>query len=128
MSVLVCSGAKLWCTYGDSEGTLVVQQPTTVMCENKPTASANDCTHTTSVTPCGFCHSLTNPNVASATAAAFGSLTPMPCNPLPLVWSNVSTTVLIGKSLALTNKSRLRCAYGGELTIANPGQFTVSAE
>lgn len=73
------------------------------------------------IMPFGMCTSLANPTVASATAAALGVLTPMPCIPvLPAPWVPGSPTVLIGSSQALNHSCKLMCAYGGVIQILNP--------
>lgn len=77
----------------------------------------------------GMCSSMANPTVAAATAAAFGALTPMPCVPIiPAPWTPGSPTVLIGGKPALNNSSRLMCAYGGVISITNPGNITIQVK
>jgi hypothetical protein len=73
-----------------------------------------------------MCTSIANPTVASATAAALGVLTPMPCVPVPAgPWAPGSPTVLIGGVPALNNTSKLICAWAGVISIINPGQVNV---
>jgi hypothetical protein len=68
---------------------------------------------------------LANPTVASATAAAMGVLTPMPCTPvIPAPWAPGSPTCLIGNMPALNNTSMCNCAYGGVISISYAGQVT----
>ena len=72
-----------------------------------------------------MCITPSNPAVASATAAALGVLTPMPCVPvIPAPWVVGSPTVLLGNMPALNNTSTLMCAWGGVITITVPGQVT----
>ncbi len=73
----------------------------------------------------GACMSLANPTVATATAAAMGVLTPMPCIPVtPAPWVVGSPTVLLGNMPALNNTSTLMCMWAGVITVLQPGQFT----
>jgi hypothetical protein len=61
-----------------------------------------------------MCSSLANPSVASATSAAAGVLTPMPCSPVsPAPWAPGAPTVLVCNKPLLNNTSKLMCAYGG---------------
>jgi hypothetical protein len=70
-----------------------------------------------------MCMSLANPVVATATAAALGVLTPMPCTPVtPAPWVPGSPTVMAGPAPALNNSSQCLCAYGGVITVTMPGQ------
>jgi uncharacterized Zn-binding protein involved in type VI secretion len=64
--------------------------------------------------------SLANPEVAAATAAALGVLTPMPCQPVTTPWIPSSET-MIGGQPALTLGSTCMCAFGGVITITFPG-------
>jgi hypothetical protein len=79
------------------------------------------------IMPFGMCTSLANPTVASATAAALGALTPMPCVPATVApWVVGAPTCLIGNMPALNNTSTLMCMWGGAIQVINPGQtFTV---
>ena len=62
---------------------------------------------------------------ATATAAALGVLTPMPCVPVfPAPWAPGTPTVMLGNLPVLNNTSTLNCAYGGVITISMPGQMT----
>jgi len=64
--------------------------------------------------------------VASATAAAMGVLTPMPCIPATLSpWVPGAPTVLLGNAPALDNVSTLMCNWGGVISFVTPGEFTV---
>lgn len=93
----------------------------------KPVASINDAAPMTNVTSCGMCNSLANPAVAAATAAAMGALTPQPCVPA-LTGSWVCPgKIRVGGNVLLTSDGTLMCAYGGTISIANPGQTTVMA-
>jgi hypothetical protein len=67
-----------------------------------------------------------NPQVAAATSAALGVLTPIPCLPMTAAapWAPGSPTVLEGGMPVLNNTSQLMCLWGGVITISVPGQFT----
>jgi hypothetical protein len=126
MALQVCSGATLKCSFGVAPSTLVVLPINRVSTRMMPDANILDNKPMVNIMPFGMCSSLANPSVASATAAAGGVLTPMPCVPvIPAPWTPGSPTVLIGKSPALNNTSRLMCAWAGVIMIVNPGQATV---
>jgi hypothetical protein len=79
----------------------------------------------TNILPFGMCQSMSNPEVAAATAAALGVLTPMPCVPvIPAPWAPGAPTVLIANMPALDNSSKLTCAWGGVIQVVAPGQAT----
>lgn len=120
MSFCVSSGAMLACSFGSAPATL------TVLPENKvvsamPLATIMDNVPMKNIVTFGMCSSLANPTVASATAAALGVLTPMPCVPVfPAPWAPGSTTVFIGNYPALNQNSKLMCAYAGVVQVSNP--------
>jgi hypothetical protein len=96
---------------------VLTQTPDANIMDNKPLAE---------IMPFGVCSSIANPAVAAATAAALGALTPMPCVPvIPAPWVPGAPTVLIANMPALDNNSKLMCAWGGVIQVANPGQATV---
>jgi hypothetical protein len=125
MGQQVCMGATMQCSFGAAPSTLVVL-PTNRTLAPTPAATIADSQPVINVPPFGMCTSIANPAVASATAAALGVLTPMPCLPVPVSpWVPGSPTVLIGGVPALNNNSKLICAWGGVITITSPGQVTV---
>jgi hypothetical protein len=74
----------------------------------------------------GMCSNPANPAVASATAAAFGVLTPMPCVPVtPAPWMPGCPTVTVCKRLLLNSTSKLMCAYGGVISVTMTPAVTV---
>lgn len=75
----------------------------------------------------GMCSSLANPTVASATAAALGALTPMPCVPvIPGPWAPGASTVTVCGRPLLNNTSKLMCAYGGVIQLSMTPAMTVN--
>ena len=82
MAKYVCMGATLKCTFGMAPSSLMVTVPLRPMIQNKPKATIMDFAPMVNILPFGMCQSLSNPMVASATSAAMGVLTPMPCIPV----------------------------------------------
>lgn len=125
MPIPVVTGATLMCPFGLATGTLNAT-PSTTMVENRPQATIFDTVMGVNIVPFGLCTSLTNPITAAQTAAATGVLTPGACTPtVPAPWAPGSPTTLIGGKPALTMGSTCVCAYGGAITIVNPGATTV---
>ena len=123
MGLMVTLGANLTCSFGMAPSSLVVLPKNRTMAENKPAANIMDNLPMVNIPPFGMCTSMSNPAVAAATAAALGVLTPMPCTPVTAApWAPGSPTVLVANMPALTNASMCTCAFGGVITITNPGQ------
>ena len=126
MSYCVCTGALLQCTFGAAPASFSALPTPRVMTCSLPGGVMTDSAPIANIPPFGMCMSLSNPMVAAATAAALGALTPQPCIPVPAgPWLNPSTKVMIGGSPALTNGSKLMCAYGGQISVQFAGQTTV---
>jgi hypothetical protein len=90
-----------------------------------PAANIMDNKPLVNIPPFGMCTSMANPTVASATAAAMGVLTPMPCVPnIPAPWAPGSPTILVGNMPALNDTSKCLCCWGGVIQITFPGQAT----
>jgi hypothetical protein len=122
MSIPVVSGAMLTCPMGLAPSTLTVIPKSMVMAESMPLATVMDNIPMANVAPFGLCTSLTNPITAAQTAAALGVLTPGTCIPVfPAPWAPGSPTVMVGGVPALTMTSKCACAYGGVVSIVNPG-------
>ena len=125
MSMQVCAGAMLQCSFGVAPSTLVVLPENRVL-TGTPAATIMDNKPIVNIPPFGMCTSLANPTVAAATAAALGVLTPMPCVPATVApWVVGAPTVLIGNMPALDNTSKLMCMWAGVIQVVTPGEFTV---
>jgi hypothetical protein len=124
MGQMVCTGATMQCSFGVAPGTLSVMPENKVLAENKPAATIMDNVPIKNIAPFGMCITLSNPQVAAATSAALGVLTPQPCLPvIPAPWTPGSPTVLIGNKPALNNRSTCLCQWGGVISITNAGQI-----
>jgi Domain of unknown function (DUF4280) len=120
----VCTGAVMMCTFGAAPSTFVATfRP--VQTSMMVAGVITDMIPITNVPPFGVCTSLANPTVASATAAALGVLTPMPCVPvLPAPWKPGAPTVHITNIPALDNTCTINCAWGGVISFTFAGQAT----
>lgn len=125
MAQMVCMGAMLQCSFGVAPSTLTVTPENKVLTENKPAATIMDNIPMKNIAPFGMCITLSNPQVAAATSAALGVLTPQPCVPIiPAPWTPGSPTVMIGNKPALNNTSTCMCQWGGVIAVTNPGQMS----
>jgi hypothetical protein len=113
------------CSFGVAPSVLTVLTVNRTLTSNMPAANIMDHVPMVNIMPFGMCITPTNPAVASATAAAMGVLTPMPCMPVtPAPWVVGSPTVMLGNMPALNNTSTLMCTWGGVITVVMPGQMT----
>ena len=119
----VTTGAMLMCTFGMAPATLNVIRPTTLI-GGKPAATIQDSAPMVNIPPFGMCTSPSNPQVAAATAAALGVLTPMPCIPATTTpWVPGCPTVTLAGQPALDNISTCMCLWAGMISITEPGQL-----
>lgn len=127
MPLQVCMGAQMMCSFGMAPSDLVVLPAGKMtFTDEMPDANIMDHIPMTNIMPFGMCTSVANPEVASATAAALGVLTPMPCVPVtPAPWVPGAETVLLGNFPSLDNVSELMCTWGGVITFVDPGEETV---
>ncbi|MFS8066238.1 MAG: DUF4280 domain-containing protein [Byssovorax sp.] len=125
MGPQVCSGATLMCSFGLAPSTLMVL-PSHQVLATAPAANIGDSVPLVNILPFGACTSMANPMVATATAAAVGVLTPMPCIPAPTgPWAPGSAKVLLKAMPALDRASKAVCTWGGIIQILNPGEAKV---
>ena len=126
MPFQVCMGALMQCTFGVAPSSLVVLPTNRVLTNEMPDANIMDHIPMVNIMPFGVCTSIANPEVAAATAAALGVLTPMPCIPAtPAPWVPGAPTVLLGNMPTLDNVSKLMCIWGGVISFTVPGEETV---
>jgi len=121
MGNFVTMGAMLQCSFGMAPSSLTVVIPLRPKCGNMLMATVMDFAPTVNILPFGMCQSMANPTVASATSAAMGVLTPMPCVPVVTApWAPPGQVKIMGQP-ALINNAKCICAWGGNISITNPG-------
>jgi hypothetical protein len=121
----VVNSAMMACTFGASPATLTVLPVNRTEVGGQFAANIMDHIPMVNIGTFGMCMSLANPQVAAATTAALGVLTPMPCIPATSSpWVPGAPTVMIGGQPALDSTSMCNCMWAGVITITNPGQTT----
>lgn len=121
----VVSGAMMTCTFGVAPASLIVLPKSQVMVNGMPAANIMDFQPITNIPTFGMCTSIANPTVASATSAAMGVLTPMPCIPNTVApWVPGAPTTMVGNMPALDDASKCTCMWGGMISFSFPGQVT----
>jgi hypothetical protein len=119
----VVSTAMMTCSFGVAPAVLNVLPANKVMCGGMPAANIMDHAPMMNIPTFGMCTSLANPTVASATSAALGVLTPMPCIPNTVApWAPGAPKTMIGNMPALDDASKCNCMWGGVIQITYPGQ------
>ncbi len=122
MPLPVVNGAMTMCSFGLAPSTLVVMPEKRTLIENMPAANIMDNKPFANILPFGLCTSLANPITAAQTAAALGVLTPGTCTPVTVApWVPGAPTALVGPAPELHQACQCMCAYGGVITITNPG-------
>lgn len=120
MGICICGNSVLQCSFGAAPGPLTVL-PANKVISSTPLATIMDNKPLVNIPAFGMCSCPANPQVAAATAAALGVLTPMPCIPVLLApWAPGSPTVLIGGYPALNQTSKLICSWGGVIQVMSP--------
>lgn len=128
MPRLVQNGAVLRCNQGVSPSSLVVLPNGSTSASEQPLATVMDFVPMTNILSFGMCRSQANPQVAAATTAAQGVLTPQPCVPVTTdPWSPGASIVTIDEKKALTDDSTCACKWAGTVSISDPGT-TVQGE
>lgn len=127
MGLQVVAGAMIKCSFGEAPVPLNVI-PTGVMAGGLPAANVTAMEPLVNIPTFGMCNTVSNPAVAAATAAKAGVFTPAPCVPATVgPWVPGAVSVTIGGVPALTNECTCECAYGGVITVEDPGQEAVQA-
>lgn len=125
MGLMVVSNALLTCTFGAAPSTFQVVVPL-VKGGGQPAANIMDMVPMTNIMPFGMCSSMANPQVAAATAAAMGVLTPMPCVPATAApWAPGKPMITVRKQPAVDDTCKCLCSYGGSIAVSFAGQVIV---
>lgn len=125
MPMQVVNGATLMCTFGVAPSNLVVLPTNMVLSGNQPAANIHDHQPMLNILPFGMCITPSNPQVAAATSAAAGVLTPQPCLPMTQTpWVPGVPNLMLANAPAVDNLCTCMCMWGGVVSVVNPGQFT----
>jgi len=125
MPIQVVNGAMLQCSFGMAPSSLAVLPVNRVQSGYQPAANILDHQPMVNIKPFAMCITPSNPQVAAATAAASGVLTPQPCIPMTLTpWVPGAPTLLIGNMPAVDNTCTCNCLWGGVVMVTFPGQVT----
>jgi hypothetical protein len=125
MPNVVCTGATLQCSFGTTPSTFAASGAQ--ISASSPAGVVTDVA-AENVPPFGMCMSLSNPQVAAATAAALGVLSPQPCVPVLSPWSPGSAQVTINEVSALDDASQCTCTWGGVVTVSSTGQVSAGLQ
>ena len=119
----------LQCSFGMAPSTLNVVVPLRPKCGGMLMANITDFAPMVNIMPFGMCQSMANPTVASATAAAMGVLTPMPCIPVIAAPWSPGGQVKVMNMPALINNAKCMCTWGGNISVVNPsGSMTTQGK
>lgn len=121
-------GATLQCSFGTVMSKLMITDFVRPLINGKPKATIMDFAPMVNILSFGMCRSLANPQVASATAAAFGALTPMPCIPVTVTPWAPSGKELIKMIPALLDNGKCMCTWGGSISIKNAGESDITGD
>lgn len=129
MSKMLCHGSLLKCSFGVAPGLLNILPQNQVMISQLPAGTIMDNKPLVNISTFGMCNSMMNPMVATATAAAMGALTPMPCAPATTApWTPGAPQVMIKGIPVITQQSKCMCNWGGIIEATMPMQMTVDAK
>jgi hypothetical protein len=94
-------------------------------CGRAPAANIQEFIPLVNIPSFTLCMSPSNPQVAAATAAALGVLTPQPCIPATAApWAPGAAVTRIAGQLTLDNISTCTCLWGGVISVTYAGQST----
>jgi Domain of unknown function (DUF4280) len=123
MPKLVVKGAMLACSMGNAPSSFSVLPVNATNGDSNPAANIQDMKPNVNIAPFGMCMSPSNPQVAAATSAAMGTLTPQPCVPMTTApWMPGSQSVTIGGQPALSDSCQCMCTWSGQIQVQSPGQ------
>ena len=124
MGLLVVTGGMLQCTMGAMPATFAATGVSVM--GGTPAGVITDISMA-SIPTFGMCMSPANPQVAAATSAAMGVLTPQPCIPvIASPWAPGSLKVTINEVPALDSTSTCMCTWAGMVSVSSPGQESVT--
>jgi hypothetical protein len=128
MAKLVVQGAMLQCSMGAAPCAFSVASPHHVDADEAAAGTVDDYAPA-NIPGFSMCQSPSNPEVAAATSAAMGVLTPQPCAPMvSAAWSPGASVTTINDRPALTDSCQCVCQWGGAISVTSAGQEDVEVD
>jgi hypothetical protein len=122
MPLQVVDGAQIMCSFGTSPSSLTIL-PVNRTKSTTPTATILDNIPMVNIMPFGMCITPSNPQVAAATSAALGVLTPQPCIPVTASpWAPGAAQTIVAVAPALHEACTCNCMWGGVISVIFAGQ------
>jgi hypothetical protein len=129
MAKLVVQGATLRCSMGAAPASFSVAVPHSVDADETAAGTIDDYVPNENVPAFGMCQSPSNPQVAAATSAAMGVLTPQPCLPvITAPWTPGASVTTVADRPALTDGCQCVCQWGGSISVTSAGQEDVEVD
>jgi hypothetical protein len=122
---VVATGASLKCSFGSAPASFTASSTDV---DATTAAGVVDDVASENIPSFGLCSSLANPQVASATSAAGGTLTPQTCVPVLSPWTPGASNATVDGLPALDDSSTCSCAWGGVVSVDSAGQAAVSVD
>ena len=120
MRRLVVHEAKIRCSQGALPSLLVIPE-SPVLSDDKAVGTVDDHKPMRNIITFGMCRSPSNPQVAAATSAALGVLTPQPCIPATnQQWTPGAPFAVVDQINVLSSDSTCTCDHGGTIDILDP--------
>lgn len=129
MPEFLTTGCVLTCSFGAAPSAFIaLELPGKPVIEGAlTTATIMEIVPFDNILPFAMCSSLANPEVATATSAALGVLTPMPCVPVvPDPWDPPSANVFFEELPLATVESKCMCTWAGEISVDSPAEMFVT--
>ncbi len=125
MPMLATQGSLCQCSFGTAPAAVSVMPMSQASATEMPVLTTAMIVPMTNIPPFAMCTSLANPQVAAATSAAMGVLTPQPCIPvIPAPWAPPAAHVTVSGVPAVSMDSKCACSWGGQISFtqtANTG-------
>lgn len=131
MAEMLTTGCLLKCSQGMTPSVFIaLEMPgKPVILGAMTTATIMEIAPFENILPFGMCKSLANPEVAAATAAADGDLTPMPCVPVvPAPWEPPSEILFYAGLPLATVQSKCLCTWAGEIAVEEPVETVMTTD
>lgn len=119
MAEMLTTGCLLRCNQGNLPAPFnALPLPGKPVITGLATATITEIAPLANIPSFGMCRSLANPQVAAATAAADGHLTPMPCVPVvPAPWAPPSQILFYAGLPLATVQSKCLCTWAGQISV-----------